>query len=263
MFKLGKLRGSIYGTAAVVVGVLGAASGSASAGVLTPLQAASLTTFTYGPPGSGYSVVGDTNVVISGSPGQNGTFGSGQIDLNITSGPYSGDALATWCIDIFDDLASSGTYNVITPPFTDDGGNNGNGNPVINATILNEIGLLVHYGDTNISTPYVSSAIQLAIWTVEYPTSAFPNIAFMSTNSNVEALVAGFVTMAEGGGIFGGNLKEVVDADNQGLIFETASATGGAAPLPATWTMMLIGLGGFGFFAFPRTKTRSAGIAVA
>jgi hypothetical protein len=266
MFKTAKkLPYSMCGTAAVVVGLLGAAAGSASADVLTPLDAAKLTSpFSY----SGYSVApNDTNVIISGSPGQNGTFGSGQIDLNISTGQFAGDALATWCIDIFDDLATSGTYNIINlPPATDDGGNGGNGNPVLNTTTLNEIGVLVHLGDTLLATAghsdYISSAIQLAIWTVEYPTSAFPNIAFMSTNSNVESLVAGYVNTAETS-VFSGYLAEVVNSNTQGLVFETASPVNLATPLPATWTMMLIGLAGFGFFSFPRTRKRSAGIAAA
>ena len=98
-----KLRN--YLAAAVAAAPLALVAGSASAG-----------TFTY----SGYNVVNNTNVVIQAGS-VNGTFGSGQIDL-VGSGPDAGKTFPTWCIDAFDDLQGSGTYNIVSPPFNNSGG---------------------------------------------------------------------------------------------------------------------------------------------
>jgi len=53
-----------------VASLLALTAGPASAGLLTPTEAGSLTSFTY----SGYSVVNEVNVTISGSPGRTGTL---------------------------------------------------------------------------------------------------------------------------------------------------------------------------------------------
>jgi hypothetical protein len=249
MSSLAKLRNSLCGTAAVAFGLIGLTVGSASAGVLTPFEASTLGAFTY----SSYSVVNNTNVTISGSPlvGQSGTFGSGQIDLRISSGAFTGDDLATWCIDVFDDLQGSGAYSIISQPLPNDGGNHGG--PNLSNPVLAQIGALVHWGDLHINdASWVSAAVQLAIWSLEYTTDSFVS-SDPAVNSHI-----GYVETQAGTSFDINSLREVVDADNQGLIFEIAGSANAPspAPLPSTWTMMLIGLAGFGFFAVPRTKRR-------
>jgi hypothetical protein len=184
-------------------------------------------------------------VTISGSPGQNGYFGSGQIDL-IGTGANAGEILATWCIDVFDDLQGSDNYNVALTGFTNNGGNGGT---LLGSTTLSAIGELVNWGDTNINASiYNSAAVQLAIWTVEYP-----GATFTSDSSNVNSLVGTLVTEADDDSLGpSALLKEVVDpGENQGLVFEVGTNGSLAnAPLPSTWTMMLAGLLSFGLFAY-------------
>ena len=241
------------GLAVAAAGLLALTAGSASA-----------STFDY----NGYSVVDEINVTISGSPGQNGYFGSGQIDLNGKNG-----VLATWCLDVFDDLQGSGSYNIVSSGFTDDGGRPGS--TPIAASTMEDIGSLIHWGDNHLDanihhlgSGLVSAAVQLAIWTIEY--SGTPGAKFTSDNSNVNKLVKWLVHQAEEAGngklgAFTGNLEEVIDPfNNQGLIFEVDGSNSPAlTPLPSTWTMLIAGFLGFGFLAYRGRKTRSAATAAA
>lgn len=232
------------------------AAGSAWADTLTPQQAAALTSFTY----SSYSVVNEINVTISNSPGQNGHFGSGQIDLIGTS-TNAGEVLATWCIDVFDDLLGSDHYNVVSTAFTNDGGRIG-GALIGSPSPLGEIGALVHWGDNNLGPTINSAAVQLAIWTIEYP-----GASFISDNGAVNSLVPTLVSNAQNGSLpaFYG-LGEVVDpGNNQGLVFEVGGRinTSLASPLPSTWTMMLIGFAGLGLLAYRGAKNRFTAVPVA
>lgn len=216
------------------VGVIGFALSLATTLLATP-GIASASTFTYG----SYSVVNEVNVTIGESnstglpPGyQTGYFGSGQIILNGT-GPDAGRSLDVWCIDATHDLQWSDTYTFIrpNPSLSNNGG--APGGSQLSSLVLGEIGALVNWGDANINKSiYNSAAVQLAIWSIEYP-----NGTFVSDSSNVNTLVKTLITDAENqinGFTWSDNLFEVIDPkDNQGLI--------GATPLPSTWTMMLIG----------------------
>jgi hypothetical protein len=234
---------------------LASRAGAAMLGLTALAGTASAETFTY----SSYSVVNEVNVTIGGSgpPGfEDGYFGSGQIDL-IGSGADLGLTLSVWCIDATHILQSSDTYGFVTPPFTDNGGTGGPGTQISNPPVLGEIGALVNWGDANINSNYnVSAAVQLAIWTIEYPDGTFTSDS-SAVNMLVATLVNDVQTDATGFAPYT-NLFEVVDPkDNQGLVF----ATGGyntqfvnPTPLPSTWTMMLIGLAGLGFIAGQRRK---------
>jgi hypothetical protein len=245
------------GFAVAAAGFLALTAGSASAA-----------TFDY----NGYSVVDEINVTISGSPGQNGYFGSGQIDLDGT-GPNKGEVLATWCLDVFDDLQGSGTYTVVTSGFTDDGGRPGS--PAIASATMEDIGSLIQWGDSHLNaniphfgTGLVSAAVQLAIWTIEYSGTG---ATFTSDNSSVNKMVKWLVHQAEENGngklgAFTGSLGEVIDPfNNQGLVFDDGGINNNIAftPLPSTWTMLLIGFLGFGFLAYRGRQTRSAATAAA
>ena len=52
-----------------------------------------------------------------------------------------------------------------------------------------------------------------------------------------------------------------VPADNTAFLDEVSVTTVTPTPLPATWTMMLIGFFGFSFFAFRGMKNRSVALA--
>ena len=206
-----KLRN--YLAAAVAAAPLALVAGSASAG-----------TFTY----SGYNVVNNTNVVIQAGS-VNGTFGSGQIDL-VGSGPDAGKTLPTWCIDAFYDLQGSGTYNIVSPPFNNSGGDVTGQS--IDSTTLAKIANLVHYGDANVSVGITSPAVQLAIWDVEYAGYGY---TFTSSNADVNSEVTSLVNQANGTAGPGlavlpiSYLKEVVlvgpggNQLNQGLVYELSS----------------------------------------
>jgi hypothetical protein len=245
-----------------VGGLLVLTAGAASAGtVLTPDQAYFLTSFSY----SGYSVVNNTDVTISGPVGLNGTYGSGQIDLTGT-GTNANQILPAWCIDIFHDLQGADNYSIVSPPFTTDGGNGGAGSSVITSTQLAEIGEVVHWGDLNINANTSNSpAAQLAIWTIEYQGTGD---TFSSSSGAVNSLVTTLVGEAELNTLGpSALLEEVVDPgiNQQGLVFEVALPTNTnlVTPLPSTWTMLIAGFAGLGFFAYRGTKKDAAALAAA
>jgi len=256
----GKLRmGYLLSGTALAVAMLGLMAGSASAyTVLTPAQANLLGSFNY----NGYNVVNNTNVTLSGPVGQIGTFGSGRIDLYGT-GSNTGQYLATWCLDVFDDLRGSDNYTVTFPPLTNDGGAGrfGLGASVLNPTQLTDVGILVHWGDIHITddTAY-SAATQLAIWDVAYHgTGDTFTSSSTAVNNEVSYLMTNLASL--GPAAF---LKEVVDpVYNQGLVFEVGTSTSLPTPLPSTWTMLIAGFVGLGFFAYRGTKKNSATLAAA
>lgn len=98
-----------------------------------------------------------------------------------------------WCIDMYHDINLGGgqslPYSIGT--ITD----NGAGLPLSNLQIL-EISGLMTYGDAQMVTAPsndVSAAIQLAIWTVEYPT-----FAYTGGDPDLSALLANDLSLAPG-----------------------------------------------------------------
>jgi len=144
-------------------------------------------TFTY----SSYYVVNNTNVTIQAGS-VNGTFGSGQIDL-VGAGPNAGQVLPTWCLDVYYDLQGSGTFSIIPPPFNNAGGDSSGG--AISPDALAKIASLVHYGDQNASVGYTSSAVQLAIWDVEYAGLGY---TFDSASADVNSFANSLVKQVNG-----------------------------------------------------------------
>jgi hypothetical protein len=281
MSELGSLRRALCGSIAAL-GLLGVAGSSAWAD-----------TFVY----SSYSVVGNpsNDQVTIGSTANTpvgGTFeysppnyGVGQIDVTgQINGTGSTVTLDTWCIDAFHILAGSATDTIVNsgglsaPTLTNNGtayvaGTTAAAN-VISSQVLAEIAAVAYYGDQNINVLNVSAAAQEAIWILEYGTgpgtSGLGWATFSVNNSAVNSLAATLVSESVGwsskwlNSIYVSTiLADPSGSDNQQLLYLTGAPNGvnEALPLPSTWTMMLIGLAGFGFFAFPRTKRRSAGIA--
>jgi hypothetical protein len=125
-------------------------------------SAASAATFDY----SSYGLTSPVAISISSPTTASGE--AGQIVLT-GAGLQFGTTLDAWCLDIYDTLLSSGTYNVT--PLT---GSTGGSNPVtLSSGQIGAIGALMAYGDANIGTANVSAATQIAIWEVEYPTFAY------------------------------------------------------------------------------------------
>jgi hypothetical protein len=94
---------------------------------------------------------------------------AGQIDL------HGSTTMATYCVDILDDLASTGTYNTGSPRTS-----------MLTPTLINEISVLISNGGTNYT------AIQLAIWTAEYGNNL--SITGDSTDLAVATTDLGLVT---------------------------------------------------------------------
>jgi hypothetical protein len=121
---------------------------------------AAATTFSY----DSYSVVNNTGVTITGPGGFDEYGGSGQINLQ-GSGANAGQSLAVWCIDVTDWLLSSGTFTYTAPPTS----NGSPAGPALTSTQIGKIGGLISFGEAHINdNSAISSATQIAIWTVEY-----------------------------------------------------------------------------------------------
>jgi len=223
---------------------------AAEANVLTPQDASYLTSFTY----SSYSVVNEVNVTISNAPGENGYFGSGQVYLYGAAGSANhGQTLAVWCLDDFHDLQWSARDSIIKPKDTS-GGNDVapyNLGTKLTTTQYTEIGQLVHWGDKNISKNYYnSSAVQLAIWMVEYSGASFRTNT--AADGIASTLVYDVVHNTLGKLPSGYYMRQVVSApgiNNQGMIYEIA-----AVPVPAALPLFASSLFVFGALLHRRAR---------
>lgn len=274
---------------------LSAASASAQiATVMDPFTAGSTLpsgdTVTYT-----FNGLAPTSTGASG-PGLPGGALTGQILLNvnsINSNPVSLTQLATWCVDIFNDLTNStntvsnaikyATSSSTTAP--------------VSGTLLNELTALVQWGFQNINTASpnyatpsnASAADQLAIWELLYGNTYTTSSAAINTLSGhllADAQAMGSATNYVDGanGIHlqtqtvSGNftttyaLEEFVPGPTSGnnpnfvsqdLVFLTATVQQSSvvAPLPSTWAMMLTGLLGLGCVGYRRRKASLSAIA--
>jgi hypothetical protein len=221
-----------------------------AAALVAGVNVASAATFTY----SSYSVTNEQDITIltpnsiSGGAGQIKLIGSGANAGVVTN---DGADILAWCLNIYTYLANSGTYTVGTLTTAGTGGSN----PTLTTTQIGEIGALMLNGDAIInSSTNVSAAIQLAIWKIEYGNT----FTSSGLSSAVTTLANTYISDVNGGS-WGPdyNVSLLSESDNQNLGFVTPT------PLPSTWTMMLIGAAGLGFFAYRGTKNRAAAIAAA
>ncbi len=219
-----------------------------SCGLALPLFAAlfattglaSAETFTYG----GYGVTNEQDIQILQPNDIYG--GAGQIIL-YGSGRGSEYDIPAWCLDVYVYLLGSATYQIVPASTTD----------LLNSTQIGEIGALIANGDALLNKPndgYVSAAIQLAIWEVEY---GITNFKYSGLNAGVVSDATTFYNDVMTG-IWKPNynlslLVPVGNTPNQTLGFVT--------PLPSTWTLMLGGFAGLGLFAYRGAKNRSAAVA--
>jgi hypothetical protein len=223
-------------------GLLGAA---AFAAVIAGVNVASAAPFTY----NGYTVANEQNINILTPNTISG--GAGQVTL-IGAGANSGQNLLAWCLDVYDGLASSGTYTIA--PLTTAGA--GGSNPSLTTTQIGEIGALMKYGDANIAAD-VSPGIQLAIWQIEYPTFAYTGLS-----SGAIADAATFKADAIAGtGVWAPEGVNLLSEDgNQNLGDWTPSGGGGlnTTPLPAALPLFATGLGAFGLLGWRRKRKSQA-----
>lgn len=191
---------------------------------------------------------------------------AGQIQL-IGTGPNSGQNLLVYCLDIYDNLANSGTYTVSQLSTSGAGGSN----PTLTQTQIGEIGSLIVNGNaliakaTKSTVQAISAAIQLAIWDIEYnnPTKAHGNttntFTYLGPTSQLPQgtinLVNTYVANVEAGGIWEApyyNLSLLTASGNQSMVYANPTPLPGALPLFAT------GLGVVGLLA--RRRKRKAAL---
>ena len=192
-------------------------SSAIAAAVVAPLTIpAAAATLTYNDATLGY---GYFTINISSPTAISGA--AGMIDLWTADG-----YVETWCVDVYDYLQTSGTFDIGT--LTDDSApiSAGGPNPLSDAQI-GQIGALVLNGDALVNAPPsgytandVAAAIQVAIWQVEYPTFSYswtpprptPTLWLRSTTvMRQQALAIGRPTMESSHCTHSYNQTQIVD----------------------------------------------------
>lgn len=149
---------------------------------------------------SSYSVQnGGVNAHITYAPASLSNFyaGTGAIALTYTAwvnGAASGAAQTAqvWCTDLYDVLYTPATYD--TGVLASDRGKTGT---ALSTQTIGQINALISHGTSLLAQSFsnqVSSAIQLAIWSVEYGTG----FSFTSDDASVAGLVRTYVANVTG-----------------------------------------------------------------
>ena len=174
---------------------------------------------------TGYSVLNNQTVTLTDSAlGINEAGGSGQIGLNGTN--TVGGMLQTWCVDIAHYLQSAGSFTTGTFLSGDLGTS-------INALITNGTPLLG--GDAN-----ASSALQVAIWKVEYGSALT-----VAGPADVLALANTYIANVAPGGTWSADpTKAVAILAGGGANQDQAYLT--PVPEPASMAILAAGLFGLG-----------------
>jgi hypothetical protein len=214
-------------------GVLGGAVGLALLGTTCSASVLDYTGFTV----TGDSITIDTPLLTSGV--------AGLIHLITPSGTVD-----AWCLDVYDTLSGSGTYNVgpVHPPLP--------GVPILTAAQIGEIGALMVHGDDLVAAPPpgdsandVATAIAVAIWSVEYGTTF--------TYNYVDSTVATLAPLYDSDAISGvwapfTGYSALSYTNDQTL---TSNQTVFAViPELSTWEMVMIGFAGLGFAGYRSTR---------
>lgn len=181
---------------------------------------------------SGYSLLNNQTVTLD-SPSlgiSNQRVGSGQITLTGTN--TLGGSIAAWCIDILHQLQGSGSYG--TGTFLD-----GAAGDKVNA-------LLTHVTPRLDASFDVSSALQVAIWTVKYGADLT-----VSAPSGVATLVADYLSKIEDGTWRADPMMGVAILDGSGKsqsLAYLAPLSTTSVPEPASLAVLAMGLIGVRLF---------------
>jgi hypothetical protein len=190
--------------------------------------------FTYG----SYEVVNNQGVSISGPGGFNEYGGSGQVIL-VGSGPDAGKLLDTWCIDVGDWLAGSGTFTIGGWAPSDNGTAPPNpASAALTHSQIGEIGALIQYGKLHLYDSYdTSSGIQIAIWETEYSTLGYT----FSGSSGADAVAADLLGMSLTPWY---GWEPLFSENSDGVVTNQAQAA--AVPEPTTFMLVSAALLGVG-----------------
>jgi hypothetical protein len=193
----------------------------------------------------GYTVTGDS--ITLDTPHSVGGV-AGEIHLITTSG-----TIDAWCIDVYGTLLGSGTFNI--SPF---GAPGLPGVPSLTSAQIGEIGALILNGDGLVASPPkgdsaadVATAIQIAIWSVEYGTT--PPSGFTYDSSSVDSTVPGLASTYYADAT-GGTWKPLTAYSafsyTNNLTLTSNQTLAAIVPEPPTWAMMVIGFVGLGLAGY-------------
>ena len=193
---------------------------AALSGVLLSAAPALAEPITY----ASYSVLNSQSVTLSDpAQGINKAGGSGQISLNGTNS--IGGMLRTWCIDIAHMLQSSGSFTTGT---------------VLSGDLGTQINALITHGTAQLDQdPNASSALQVAIWKVEYGSALT-----VTASADVLALAGTYVANVGGGSWSADPTMQVAVLAGNGSNQDQAYLT--AVPEPASVAALAAGLFGMG-----------------
>jgi hypothetical protein len=194
-----------------------------------------------------------TSITVTGySLPDSAAYGAGTVDgYNYYDGPVtlhttSGD-INVYCADLNHELQTGVVYNY---GFLTE---NGAGNPISEFT-SNRIGHIAALGLAS-SDGDVEAAAQLAIWSVEYNTSA-TGFADIAIQTDYNSLIGG--TFANTG-----YARVLIPAGNwptdTSLSQMMVVGTSTTVPEPSTWAMMLLGFAGLGYAGYRRAKGGKTG----
>jgi hypothetical protein len=226
---------------------------AAVACALTIAAQARADTFTY----SSYSILNPQDISISKPTSVVGE--AGQITLTGSGPTNAGQSIIAWCLDVYDFLNSSGIYQIGQLTTAGVGGQN----PTLTANQINEIGSLMAHGDTlltNHNSPqyqFISAAIQVAIWTIEYGSNNFK----YTTDSHVASLAQTYVFDVLNGGVWAPTANEysvtlLSERGNQNLGYVDPT------PLPAALPLFAGGLSALGLLGYWRRNRAPRSVAV-
>jgi hypothetical protein len=211
-------------------------------------------------------------VTVGGLPGgtpPNGTYNAGRFSL--TTNPASAGPILSWCVDVFNFLATPRTYQVVN--FENPTVTNGNGASVLSLEQVDQVTGLALAGNAQLDSagpntwifaPYtdteVSAAVQAAIWKVINPTASVT-----SSNSRVSALLGLLLNptnlsyiQGEGAQVAVGGAKWLYTVNGQGQFNGQGQITlpggggGFEVPVPAPAAAFIFALGLVGLAAVRR-----------